>query len=203
MTHTDRFLERVAAIAGLIDRDAVESVVAHLAHTRDAGGRVFFLGVGGSAANASHAVNDFRKLAAIECYAASDNVAELTARTNDEGWESVFAGWLEVSRLAERDALFILSVGGGSAARGLSVNLVRAIALAKQRGARVLGIVGRDGGATGAAADACVRVPVLDPAAVTPLTESFQAVLLHLMVTHPLLQRHAMAWEAAHPGSAP
>lgn len=200
--HTRRFLGLVADVAGRIDEAKVEAVVSLLARTRDDGGRVFFLGVGGSAANASHAVNDFRKLAAIECYAASDNVAELTARTNDEGWESIFVGWLEVSRLSARDALFILSVGGGSEARRLSVNIVRAIEFAKARGARIVGIVGRDGGATAAAADACVCIPVVDEASVTALTESFQSVLLHLMITHPLLQRRAMTWEGVLPGAS-
>jgi D-sedoheptulose 7-phosphate isomerase len=157
---------------------------------------VFFLGVGGSAANCSHAVNDFRKLAGIECYAPTDNVAELTARTNDEGWESVFTGWLKVSRLSPRDALFILSVGGGDAERNISPNLVSAIKLAREIGARVTGVVGRDGGFTAREADVCVVVPTVNAATVTPHSEAFQAVIWHLLVSHPLLRENQTKWEA-------
>ena len=199
MNHSARFLENTARIARQIDVAAVERVVALLARVREDGGRVFMLGVGGSAANASHAVNDFRKLAGLECYAPTDNVAELTARTNDDGWENVFSGWLRVSRLGPKDAVFVFSVGGGSEARGLSVNLVHALRLAHEVGARILGVVGRDGGFTATMADACVLVPMPDPDAVTPHTEAFQAVIWHLMVTHPALQRHAMAWETTLP----
>ncbi len=197
MTHSATYLGQVAEIARLIDPAAVERLVAQLVAVRDAGGRVFFLGVGGSAANAAHAVNDFRKLAGIECYAPTDNVAELTARTNDEGWEGVFAGWLRVSRLGPIDAVFVLSVGGGDQARNISANLVSALRLAQQVGARILGIVGRDGGFTAQVADAVLLVPVVDAAAITPHTEAFQAVLWHLMVTHPALLRGPMTWETA------
>jgi D-sedoheptulose 7-phosphate isomerase len=167
-----------------------------LARLRSDGGRIFFLGVGGGAANCSHAVNDFRKLTGLECYAPTDNVAELTARTNDDGWASVFEEWLRVSRLSARDALFIMSVGGGSPERNVSTNLVAAIRLAKEVGARVLGIVGRDGGFTARAADACVIVPTVNAETVTPHTEAFQAVIWHLLVSHPLLKANAPKWES-------
>jgi D-sedoheptulose 7-phosphate isomerase len=162
-----------------------------------AGGRVFFLGVGGSAANCSHAVNDFRKIVGLECYAPTDNVAELTARTNDEGWESVFAEWLKVSKLSARDAVFILSVGGGDVERNISANLVRAIQLAREVGAKVTGVVGRDGGFTARAADACIIVPTVNSATITPHTEAFQALIWHLLVSHPLLKQNPTKWEAA------
>ena len=196
MTHTERYLQEAADIIRRLDTGAIEQLAERLAQIRAQCGRVFFLGVGGGAGNCSHAVNDFRKLAGIECYAPTDNVCELTARANDEGWRSVFAGWLEVSRFGARDALFIMSVGGGDEERNISPNLVAAIALARDVGASVLGIVGRDGGCTARAADACVIVPVVNAAAVTAHTEAFQAVIWHLLVTHPLLQRAAGKWEA-------
>jgi D-sedoheptulose 7-phosphate isomerase len=163
---------------------------------RDRGGRVFVLGVGGSAANASHAVNDFRKLCAIEAYAPTDNVSELTARTNDEGWSSVFSEWLKTSRVGPDDLVLVFSVGGGDRERGISPNLVSALELARERGARIAGVVGRDGGFTARVAHACVVVPTVDPAAVTPLTEAFQAVVWHLIVSHPDLCRRAPKWES-------
>jgi D-sedoheptulose 7-phosphate isomerase len=194
---TKRHLEETARIAASIDPEAVEKTARLIASTRDGGGRAFFLGVGGGAAHASHAVNDFRKLAAMECYAPTDNVSELTARTNDDGWETTFARWLEGSRLAERDLVFVISVGGGDLERNISPNLVRALEYAKSRGAKVCGIVGRDGGYTARVADACVVVPTVNPASVTPHTEAFQAVIWHLLVSHPLIQKQRATWETA------
>ena len=165
-----------------------------LAEIKSNNGRLFILGVGGSAANASHAVNDFRKLAGIETYAPTDNVAELTARTNDEGWETVFSGWLKISKLNSKDCLFILSVGGGNKERNVSTNLIEAIDLAKEVGAKVTGIVGRDGGYTAKYADVCLIIPMVDPDTVTPHSESFQTVLWHLMVSHPKLKSNPTKW---------
>lgn len=196
MSYAAIYLEEAAEIIRRLDTAAIERVASLLAQVKAAGGRVFFLGVGGSAANCSHAVNDFRKIVGVECYAPTDNVAELTARTNDEGWESVFAGWLEVSRLSPRDALFILSVGGGDAQRNISPNLVSAIQLATKVGAKVTGIVGRDGGFTARAADACVVVPTVNAQTITPHTEAFQALIWHLLVSHPLLRKNQTKWEA-------
>jgi D-sedoheptulose 7-phosphate isomerase len=195
MSTVEDFLTRVEEVARLVDREAVERIVTRLAVLRDGRGRLFMLGVGGSAANASHAVNDFRKLCAIETYTPADNVSELTARTNDEGWETTFEGWLRTSNLCERDAIFVLSVGGGDAERGVSVNLIRAIDLAKARGAAVLGIVGRDGGHTARVGDAVAIVPTVDAALVTPMSESFQSVILHGIVSHPLLAQGEAKWE--------
>ena len=199
MNFAGSYLDEVARIAEAIDRASVEAAVALLAAARNAGGRLFILGVGGSAANASHAVNDFRKIAGMEAYAPTDNVSELTARTNDEGWATVFEQWLRGSRLAPADVVMVLSVGGGSLERNISPNLVCAVRHAKQVGAKVIGIVGRDGGYTATAADACVLVPVLNPQHVTPHTEAFQAVVLHLMVSHPALKAHATTWESLAP----
>jgi D-sedoheptulose 7-phosphate isomerase len=167
-----------------------------LADVRQAGGRLFILGVGGSAGNASHAVNDFRKIVGLEAYAPTDNVSELTARINDEGWDTAYANWLKGSRLAARDCVLVFSVGGGDAERNVSVNLVRAIEHARAVGARVSGIVGRDGGFTARMADACVIVPTVDPATVTPHSEAFQAVIWHLLVCHPRLQLAPARWES-------
>jgi D-sedoheptulose 7-phosphate isomerase len=192
---TARYLDQVADIARRIDQDAVERCIGLLEQVRAGQGRVFFLGVGGGAGNCGHAVNDFRKIAGIECYAPTDNVSELTARINDDGWEGVFARWLEGSRLGPRDAVFVFSVGGGNLEKGISANLVLALDHARSVGAKVLGVVGRDGGYTARVADACVVVPVVDDEAVTPHTEAFQAVVWHLMVTHPRLRRNAMKWE--------
>jgi D-sedoheptulose 7-phosphate isomerase len=189
-------LKEAARIIPLIDVGKIESMVNLIADVRDKEGRIFFLGVGGSAANATHAVNDFRKLAGIESYAPTDNVSELTARTNDEGWETVFVEWLKVSRLSKKDMLFILSVGGGSLEPMVSPNLVRAVQYAKEIGARVVGIVGRDGGYTAKVADAAVIVPTVNPKTVTPHSEAFQAVIWHLIVSHPTLQMKATKWES-------
>jgi D-sedoheptulose 7-phosphate isomerase len=196
MSFTEIYLQEAAEILRKLDTTAIEKVASLLAKVKADGGRVFFLGVGGSAANCSHAVNDFRKIAGIECYAPTDNVAELTARTNDEGWASVFTGWLQVSRLSLRDALFILSVGGGDAERNISPNLVSAIKLAREVGARVVGVVGRDGGYTAREADACVIVPTVNSATVTPHSEAFQALIWHLLGSHPLLRENQTKWEA-------
>lgn len=195
MDFITRHLEEASQVARLIDPAAVGRLVDLLVELRERGGRLFILGVGGSAANAAHAVNDFRKLAGIEAYAPTDNVAELTARINDDGWESSFANWLRGSRLSARDLVLVLSVGGGDAERGVSANLVRALELAKAAGARVAGIVGRDGGFTAKVADACVIVPTVNPQTVTAHTEAFQAVVWHLLVSHPRLQTAPTKWE--------
>ena len=171
-------------------------MAARLGALRDRGGRLFVLGVGGSAANASHAVNDFRKLAGIEAYTPVDNVSELTARTNDEGWDTVFAAWLERSRLRRDDMILVLSVGGGSAEHNISPNIVKALVYAKEVGAQILGIVGRDGGFTATVADECVIVPTVNPDSVTPHTEAFQSVIWHLLVSHPMVKAFDAKWES-------
>jgi D-sedoheptulose 7-phosphate isomerase len=199
MTFTEKHLQEVAAIAQKLDVAAIEQMAALLARIKDASGRIFFLGVGGSAANCAHAVNDFRKLAGIECYAPTDNVAELTARVNDEGWESSFVGWLKVSRLGSKDAVFVLSVGGGDVDRNISPNLVAAVKHARAVGAKVVGILGRDGGYTARLADAAVIVPTVNPASVTAHAEAFQAIIWHLLVFHPLLSAKAAKWESVDP----
>jgi D-sedoheptulose 7-phosphate isomerase len=199
MNPTSQFLREVQEIASKLDVGSIEAVVGKLVALRDNGGRLFFLGVGGSAANASHAVNDFRKIAGIECYAPTDNISELTARTNDEGWATTFSAWLQTSRLSEKDALFILSVGGGDLVRNISPNLVEAIKLARTRNATVLGIVGRDGGYTALAGDAVVIIPTVNAGNITPHTEAFQSVILHLLVSHPLLKKSPTKWEGAAP----
>ena len=196
MSHTARFLQEIADIARALDVAALDALVLELRQVRDRGGRVFVVGVGGSAANASHVVNDLRKLCGIEAYAPTDNVAELTARINDDGWASSFNGWLEVSRLSERDLLLVLSVGGGDVARNISPNLVGALQLASARGARIAGIVGRDGGATRTLAHSCVVIPTMAAERVTPHAEAFQAVIAHLLVSHPELQQSAAKWES-------
>jgi D-sedoheptulose 7-phosphate isomerase len=192
---TTQYLEEVVQIARTLDRAAVDRAVAVLAGVRADGGRLFVLGVGGSAANASHAVNDFRKICGFEAYAPTDNVSELTARINDEGWEGALAAWLRGSRLGARDGLLVFSVGGGDAARGVSVNLVRALEHAKAVGAKVVGIVGRASGYTAQVADACVVVPTVSAANVTPHAEAFQAVVWHLFVSHPALKTAPTKWE--------
>ncbi|HVV47342.1 MAG TPA: SIS domain-containing protein [Bryobacteraceae bacterium] len=196
MSFSEEFLREASEILTRLDCNAVESVVVLLADCRARGGRLFILGVGGSAANASHAVNDFRKICGIEAYAPTDNVSELTARVNDEGWAGVFEGWLRVSRLSAADCLLIFSVGGGNLEKQVSPNLVSAIQYAKGVGARVAGIVGRDGGYTAQFADACVVVPTVNPRHITPHTEAFQAVIWHLLVSHPLLKAAETKWES-------
>jgi D-sedoheptulose 7-phosphate isomerase len=191
-----RYLDQVGQVAAGLDRGAINRLVDLLVDIRQSGGRLFILGVGGSAGNASHAVNDFRKIVELEAYAPTDNVSELTARINDEGWDTAYANWLKVSRLVARDGVLVFSVGGGDAGRKVSVNLVRAIEYAKAVGARVGGIVGRDGGFTAKMADACVIVPTVDPETVTPHSEAFQAVIWHLLVSHPRLQAAPAKWES-------
>jgi D-sedoheptulose 7-phosphate isomerase len=195
--HSTRYLRESIQILDRLDEAKLEQVVELLLRIRQRRGRLFFLGVGGSAANASHAVNDFRKLAGIECYAPTDNVAELTARINDDGWETSYRNWLQGSRLNQSDAVFVLSVGGGDQQRNISANLVSALRYAKDTGASICGIVGRDGGFTARVADACIVVPVVNQQTITPHTESFQSLLLHLMVSHPKLKFAEMKWESS------
>ena len=196
MTFPERYLTEAAQIIARFDRHAIDAVVDLLADTRARAGRLFILGAGGSAANASHAVNDFRKLCGIEAYAPTDNVSELTARTNDEGWASVFEGWLRVSRLGPNDLVLVFSVGGGDAERNVSPNLVAALQYAKGVGARIAGVVGRDGGYTAKVAHACVIVPTVNPDHVTPHAEAFQAVIWHLLVSHPKIKMQQTKWES-------
>ena len=196
MTYAQQHLAEAREILDRLDAAAIERVAARLVDLRARGGRLFFLGVGGSAANCSHAVNDFRKLAGIEAYAPTDNVSELTARVNDESWEGVFANWLRGSRLTARDMIFVLSVGGGDLERNISPNLVRALEFAKSVGATICGIVGRDGGYTAQVADACVIVPTVNAETITPHAEAFQAVIWHLLVSHPSLRATEMKWES-------
>ena len=192
----DTYLEETTAILERLDRDAVERVASGLAAVRDDGGRLFILGVGGSAAHASHAANDFRKLCGLESYAPTDNVSELTARVNDDGWETAFSEWLRGSRLSAADAVLVFSVGGGNRERNVSVSLGRALDLAREAGARVFGVVGRDGGYTVQVAHACVVIPTENAERVTPHTEGLCAVVWHLLVSHPSLQVSAAKWES-------
>lgn len=195
-THAQTYLAEAEKIVNSLDHEAIERMVELIVALRVRGGRIFFLGVGGGAGNASHAVNDFRKIAGIECYAPTDNVSELTARINDDGWDSSYANWLRISCLSKNDMVFIFSVGGGDVSRNISPNLVKALALAKQVGAIVCGVVGRDGGYTARCADACVVIPTVNVANVTAHTESFQALVWHLMVSHPSLRMSEMKWES-------
>lgn len=197
MSYSHQHLQEAAQIISQLDPETCERAVRLLGDVRARGGRLFILGVGGSAANASHAVNDFRKIAGFESYAPTDNVSELTARTNDEGWPSVFAEWLKGSRLNKDDALLVLSVGGGDVEKNISANLVAALQLAKERGASILGLVGRDGGHTGKVADVVICIPTVNPDNVTPHTEAFQALLWHLFVSHPSLKTSQTKWESA------
>ena len=197
MSFTNSFIAEAAQVLSKLDVAAIDRVIERLAATRERGGRLFFLGVGGSAANCSHAVNDFRKIAGFEAYAPTDNVSELTARTNDEGWETVFVNWLRGSRLNKNDAVMVFSVGGGDLEKNISPNLVRAVQHAREVGATVLGIVGRNGGYTARAADACVVIPTVNPENVTPHAEAFQAVIWHLLVSHPALKAAQTKWESA------
>ena len=194
MSYSQKHLEESIQITSAINAKTIEAMIQLLKNVKEAKGRIFFLGVGGSAANASHAVNDFRKLAGIESYAPTDNVAELTARTNDEGWPTVFSEWLKVSHLNSNDCLFILSVGGGDKERGVSSNLCEAIDFGLSVGAKITGIVGRDGGYTAKNADVCLVVPTVNAATVTPHSESFQVVIWHLMVSHPALKSNPTKW---------
>ena len=194
MSYTERYLGEATQILAGLDRDQIDKMVRLFVETREGGGRLFILGVGGSAGNAGHAVNDFRKIAGIESYAPTDNVSELTARINDEGWDTAFAKWLEGSRLSDKDLIFVLSVGGGNREANVSINLVKALEYAKEIGANICGIVGRDGGFTAEVADACAIVPTISGHTVTPLAESFQAVIWHLIVSHPDVQVGETKW---------
>jgi len=196
MNFTESFIEEVTEILNKLDVSAIERTVEVLVQTREQGGRLFVLGVGGSAANASHAVNDFRKIVGIEAYSPTDNVSELTARTNDEGWASVFRAWLEGSHINSKDTVLVFSVGGGSLENNVSPNLVLALQLAKDTRAKIIGIVGRDGGYTAQVADACVIIPVVHPEHITPHTEAFQSIVHHLLVTHPRLKARQTMWES-------
>lgn len=196
MSYASKHLDEASRIIARLDIPAIERMADLLVKLRDRGGRLFFLGVGGSAGNCSHAVNDFRKIVGIESYAPTDNVSELTARTNDEGWSSVFIEWLKVSRLQAKDMVFVFSVGGGNLEKNISPNLVTALQHAKEVGAGVVGVVGRDGGYTAKVADACVIVPTVNPETITPHSEAFQAVIWHLLVSHPSLKATQTKWES-------
>lgn len=202
-SYAKQHLDETARVVADLDVAAIERMATLLADLRARAGRLFFLGVGGSAANCSHAVNDFRKIAGIEAYTPVDNVSELTARTNDEGWEYTFSSWLEGSRLQAKDMLFVFSVGGGSLEPTISPNLVRALQYARQVGAQVVGVVGRDGGYTAQVADACVIVPTVNPVNITPHSEAFQAVVWHLLVSHPALKAAQTKWESTGKAAAP
>jgi len=194
--YIDKYLSEASQIIQKIDRNIIKKIVDLIVHTRSRGGRAFFLGVGGGAGHASHAVADFRKIAGMEAYTPSDNVSELTARVNDEGWETAYAAWLSGSHLRADDLVFVFSVGGGDLERNISPNLVRALEYARKVGAKITGVVGRDGGYTARVADACVIVPNVNPQTVTPHTEAFQAIIWHLLVSHPDVQIAAMKWES-------
>jgi len=196
MDHVERYLQEAIKVIEKIDQNKIEGIVKSLIELRQRGGRLFFLGVGGGAANASHAVNDFRKICGIETYTPTDNVSELTARTNDSGWETVFVDWLKGSKLNSRDGVFVLSVGGGNSEKNISINLIRALDYAKEVKAKIFGIVGRDGGYTAKVADVCVIVPTVNSETVTPHTESFQSVIIHLIVSYPTLKVSEMKWES-------
>ena len=196
MSYTTDYLAEASEVLNRLDVAAIDKMVTLLAAVRERGGRLFCLGVGGGAGHASHAVNDFRKICGIEAYTPTDNVSELTARVNDDGWESVFVNWLKGSRLNGKDMVFVFSVGGGDLERNISANLVRALQYAQEVEASICGVVGRDGGYTARVADACVVVPTVNPKTVTPHTEAFQAVVWHLLVSHPRLQASAMKWES-------
>lgn len=196
MSYTSQYLKEVVSITEAINPARVDEMIDVLLGVRASGGRLFFLGVGGSAGNASHAVNDFRKIAGFEAYAPTDNVSELSARTNDDGWASVFVNWLRISRLTKHDALIVFSVGGGNVEKNISANIVMALKYAKDVGAKVVGIVGRDGGYTAQVADACVIVPTVNPDTVTTHAEAFQAVIWHLIVSHPRIKVSEMKWES-------
>jgi D-sedoheptulose 7-phosphate isomerase len=195
-SYTKTFLGQVRDVSNNIDETQIDRIIDIILSVRESGGRLFILGVGGSAASASHAVNDFRKICGLEAYSPADNVAELTARTNDDGWPSVFAQWLIGSRLRRGDAVFVLSVGGGDREKNISVNIVKALELAREVGARVLGVVGRDGGYTARVADACVVIPPIDPETITPLVEAYHGVIWHLLVSHPRLKTAETKWES-------
>lgn len=195
-SYSKQHLAEASKIMEQIDDSMIEKMVSIIATTKENNGRLFFLGVGGSAGNASHAVNDFRKIVGIESYAPTDNVSELTARTNDEGWDTIFSEWLKISNLDNNDLLFVLSVGGGNIDKNISPNIVKALQLGKEKGAKIIGIIGRDGGYTAKVGDAVVIVPTVNPETVTPHSEAFQAVIWHLLVSHPLLKAKQTKWES-------
>jgi len=197
MSYAKQHLDEAVEIIHQIDTNAIEKMADLLAGVKQSGGRIFFLGVGGSAGNCGHAVNDFRKIVGIESYAPTDNVSELTARTNDEGWHTIFSEWLKISKLTTKDALFIFSVGGGNLEKNISPNLVEALKYGKEIGCKVMGVVGRDGGYTAKVANACVIIPIVNPENVTPNSEAFQAVVWHLLVSHPKLKANQTKWESA------
>jgi len=197
MNYIKQHLNEAIEILGQFDVDSIGKIVQILTETKGNGGRIFFLGVGGSAGNCSHAVNDFRKIVGIEAYAPTDNVSELTARTNDEGWNTIFSEWLKVSKLSSRDCLFVMSVGGGDLEKNISPNLVEALKYGRSVNSKIVGIVGRDGGYTAKAADACVIIPTVNPENITPHSEAFQAVIWHLLVSHPKLKASQTKWESA------
>ena len=196
MDFIKRYFAEVQKIAELIDKDQISKMIMELKNIKNNGGRLFFLGVGGSAANASHAVNDFRKICGIESYTPSDNVSELSARVNDDGWDTVFANWLKGSRLSDADGVFVFSVGGGNVEKNISLNLVHALKYAKQIGAKIFGLVGRDGGYTAKVADVCIVVPTVNPETVTSHTEAFQAIIWHLIISHHDMKVSEMKWES-------
>lgn len=196
MSYVDRYITEAIEILETIDKDAIEKMIGLILEIREKGGRLFFLGVGGSAANCTHAVNDFRKIGGMECYTPVDNVAELTARTNDEGWHTVFSEWLVGSQLDEDDGIFVFSVGGGNKEKNVSANIVHALEYAKEKGAKVMGVVSRDGGYTGQVADACVIVPTISPDTITPHAEAFQGLVWHLMVSDPRVMAMQNKWES-------
>jgi D-sedoheptulose 7-phosphate isomerase len=200
LSYSQKHLDETIEVVRKIDAEAIEKIADMLVEARTVQGRVFFIGVGGSAGNASHAVNDFRKIAKIESYAPTDNVSELTARTNDEGWHTIFEEWLRTSRLSPKDILFVLSVGGGDEEKNISPNIVRALKFAKSVGAKITGVVGRDGGYTAKVADVCIIVPTVNPATVTPHSESMQAVVWHLLVSHPRVKVDETKWESSSQG---
>lgn len=202
MNYTAQYFEEAIQVLRQIDQDTIERSLDLLLQVREQGGRIFFLGVGGGAGHASHAVNDFRKIAGIESYAPTDNVSELTARINDDGWDTSYRNWLQGSRLRKSDMVFIFSVGGGDLEHNISANLVRALQYAREVGAKICGVVGRDGGFTAQVADSCMLIPVVNHETVTPHTESFQAVLWHLLVSHPKLKSAKMKWESVTPTAA-
>lgn len=196
MTYTKKHLKETSQIIKKLDNKIIENIVSLLAEIKSRGGRIFFLGVGGSAGNCSHAVNDFRKIVGIECYAPTDNVSELTARTNDEGWSTIFSEWLKISKLSDNDLLFIFSVGGGNLKKNVSINLVEALKYGKSVGSKIAGIVGRDGGYTAKVSDACLIIPTVNQKTVTPHSEAFQSVIWHLLVSHPKLKSKQTKWES-------
>lgn len=196
MTYTKEYIAEIHRVTDELDQGVIERMIRSLVELREKGGRLFFLGVGGGAGNATHAVNDFRKICGIESYTPTDNISELSARINDDGWDSAFANWLKGSRLNNRDGVFVFSVGGGNREKNISMNLVKALEYAKECGAKTFGVVGRDGGYTARVADACVIVPTVNPETVTPHTEAFQAVVWHLIVSHPAMKINQMKWES-------